>query len=235
MYEEIFEPILTNEIVVNWIAPIITTILASIILTGIGKNILNEKIKNKIKVSNEKMLNAIRPFIIQQIPITQEMIISIRTAISIENKIKLKYLYNLEEMKNRLILDIAETRFLKEDDKTKLFKQINKIFLENLENDEIFLFYIYQDSESKYVETNTSVWYIAYMLIFFVVMAIFSFCDPTKIQNEAIKNIILFLAMFVIIAPIGYVMTKIFEFIMDGIKLILSKFIDEEESSKNNK
>lgn len=227
MYEEIIEPILTNEIVVDWIAPIITTILATIILAGLGKIILNEKIKNKIKISNEKILNAIRPFIIQQIPITKEMISSIRIAISMENEIKLKYLYTLEELKNRLILDIAETRFLKENDKTKLFKQINKIFAEDFENIKVLDNSIEEECENTYDEVTVNIGYIIYMFLFLVVMIIFGWFDPTQIQNENVKNIILFLAMFVLVAPLAFIISKIYMFIIRGIEKILEKFTNE--------
>lgn len=227
MYEEIIEPILTNEIVVDWIAPIITTILASLILTGVGKFILNEKIKNKIQSSNEKILNAIMPFIIQQIPITRELIISIRTAISIENKIKLKYLYTLEELKNSLILDIAETRFLRENDKTKLFKQINKIFAEDSENNKVSDNIIEEENENTYDEISGNIGYIMYMLITVIVMAIFSFFEPSQIQNETVKNIIIFLAIFVLFAPLTFIISKIYMLIISGIKKILDKLIDK--------
>ena len=54
---------LENNIVINWLAPVVTTVLATIILRilSIGKK------RKKINEANKKYIDAIRPYVIKSI------------------------------------------------------------------------------------------------------------------------------------------------------------------------
>lgn len=127
-------PFLENEIVVNWVAPIFTDLVSfvlPIIVVGIVRGF--KKVKS-VKEANEKIINAIRPFIIQQINIEIQTVEKIRTAILKEAQLKEKDVYSLEEIQNKLILDISETRYLKEQEKQNLIDFTYKVFSGNIKS-----------------------------------------------------------------------------------------------------
>lgn len=109
-FEEIILPFLRNDIVNNWIAPIITGLILlaiPVVLSRIKKN-------KEVKRINEKIIDAIKPFIIQQIGIDLQTIVNIRTSIIKDSEIDNRKVYGIDDIKNKLILDIAETRYLNE-------------------------------------------------------------------------------------------------------------------------
>lgn len=141
IYQVILKPILTNQIIVDWIAPIVTgliVLLAPVILTKFIKN--NTLLKN-IKDVNNKIINTIRPFIIQRIEINSHFISDLRKAIIKENEIKEKYIFNEIQIRNKILLDISETRFLKENEKQDLIN---------------FTYKVFNDFDEKQILSNTS-------------------------------------------------------------------------------
>ena len=116
-YETLLKPILTNQIIVDWISPIITGLIIVIIPALIAKFFKNKNLIKNINFVNNKIIDTIRPFIIQRIEIDSKFISNIRNAIIKENNIKEKYIYNELDIRNKLLLDISETRFLKENEK----------------------------------------------------------------------------------------------------------------------
>lgn len=125
---EIINAFLTNEIVKVWIAPIITGLLVVAIPVFITRFVRTKSRLKNIDEVNEKIISAIRPYIIQQINITPELITDIRTAIVQKSQLRDKEVYSEIEIRNKLLLDISETRFLKENEKQNLIKFIYKIF-----------------------------------------------------------------------------------------------------------
>lgn len=141
IYQVILKPILTNQIIVDWIAPIVTgliVLLAPVVLTKFIKN--NTLLKN-IKDVNNKIINTIRPFIIQRIEINSHFISDLRKAIIKENEIKEKYIFNEIQIRNKILLDISETRFLKENEKQDLIN---------------FTYKVFNDFDEKQILSNTS-------------------------------------------------------------------------------
>ena len=82
-----------------------------------------------------------RPFIIQRIEINSHLISDLRKSIIKENGIKEKYIFNEIEIRNKILLDISETRFLKENEKQDLIN---------------FTYQIFKDFDEKQIETNTN-------------------------------------------------------------------------------
>ena len=127
-YNTVLKPFLENQIIVDWIAPIITGLILLALPTLITNNIRNKNLIKNINLVNNKIIDTIRPFIIQRIDINSSYISNIRRAIIKDNNIKEQYIYDEIEIKNKIIFDISETRFLKEKDKYDLIEFTNKIF-----------------------------------------------------------------------------------------------------------
>lgn len=119
-----------DEIIKIWIAPTITAIVAAILSLIIEKVVFKLNDNIKIKKVNNQMIEHIEPFIIQQIFIKLEDIKKIRSAIILENDIKEYKVYSIKELRDVLILNVSNTKYLKEEEKNKLFKLINNIFTE---------------------------------------------------------------------------------------------------------
>lgn len=119
-----------DEIIKIWIAPTITAIVAAILSLIIEQVVFKLNDNIKIKKVNNQMIEHIEPFIIQQIFIKLEDIKKIRSAIILENDIKEYKVYSIEELRDILILNVSNTKYLKEEEKNKLFKLINNIFTE---------------------------------------------------------------------------------------------------------
>ena len=99
IYQVILKPILTNQIIVDWIAPIITGLIVLLIPAIITRGIKNRNLLKNIKDINNKIINTIRPFIIQRIEINAHFISDLRKAIIKENGIKEKYIFNEIEIR----------------------------------------------------------------------------------------------------------------------------------------
>ncbi|MDU7869645.1 MAG: hypothetical protein E7J78_21275, partial [Pantoea sp.] len=66
--------ILSNSIVTGWIAPIITAILASLILKLLSQKKHTKKTIDTVAVANSKILDAIRPLFIQKIYVDKKIL-----------------------------------------------------------------------------------------------------------------------------------------------------------------
>lgn len=115
---------LSNNIVIAWIAPVVTSIIATIVIKLFSIRKKNKEIKN----ANQRYADAIRPYIIQGITINEEMIHGIRNAISVEMSIPEKYLYSDDVLRNILMYDITTTRFMTEEGKNLLIQKIIEMF-----------------------------------------------------------------------------------------------------------
>ncbi len=121
-----------NAVVATWIAPIITGIIVIIITTLFGKLIAiwwkNRTFVRKVERANEKYIENILPYMIQEIVIDNKILDSIKKAISLEYKIPEKYLYTNEQICNLIILNISTTRFLTEFNKARLIDSVLQVF-----------------------------------------------------------------------------------------------------------
>lgn len=110
---EYIKHFLENNIVINWLAPVVTTVLATIILRilSIGKK------RKKINEANKKYIDAIRPYVIKKQKIGDDILNSLRSAVSIETGIAEKDLYSVEMLKDVLIYIVSTTQFMEEQEK----------------------------------------------------------------------------------------------------------------------
>jgi len=120
--------LLKNEIIVNWIAPIITGLIitgASSLIVKIFKDKRDEKI---INTANERFVRTILPFIIQKIECEGTYISDVRSVIVKESRLKDKYVCQEIELRNKLIMDISESKYINEENKKELIAFTYKIF-----------------------------------------------------------------------------------------------------------
>lgn len=123
---------LENAVVATWVAPIITGIIVIIISTLFGKLISiwwkNRTFVKKVERANEKYMENVLPYMIQEIIIDNRILDSIKKAISLEYKVPEKYLYSNEQICNLIILNISNTRFLTEFNKARLINSVLEVF-----------------------------------------------------------------------------------------------------------
>ena len=111
-YENVIKPILINEIVVNWIASIITGILVIAIPTTVLKFFRFRKDIEKINNINDRFINSIRPYIIEKIKISSNLIIDIRRTIILDSDIKERFALSKIDLRNKLIMNINESKYI---------------------------------------------------------------------------------------------------------------------------
>ena len=124
----IIKNFLTNQIVINWIAPIITGLIVVVIPAISIRFFQIKKDKRKVDDANQRYLNSIRPYIIQKINIDKKFISDIRQVIIKESYIKEKYIYTELELRNKLILDITEDNYINEINKKELSDFTYEVF-----------------------------------------------------------------------------------------------------------
>lgn len=127
-YKNVIKPILINEIVVNWIAPIITGILVIVIPATVLKFFRFRKDIKKINNVNDRFINSIRPYIIEKIKISSNFITDIRRAIIMDSDIKERFVLSEIDLRNKLIMDINESKYIDEVNKKELIDFTYKIF-----------------------------------------------------------------------------------------------------------
>ncbi|MBO6145656.1 MAG: hypothetical protein J6O62_02485 [Bacilli bacterium] len=126
--------LLTNNVISIWVAPIITTVIGSIIY-GIIK-FQSKRDSKLIKEANDRYLNCIRQYIIQGIKIKHSVIRDIRSVIIKESGLKEKFIYDEVSLRDKLISDISEDKYINEKEKVKLinltydsFKSYDKVII----------------------------------------------------------------------------------------------------------
>lgn len=127
-YQNVIKPILMNEIVVNWIAPIITGLLVIVIPAAALKFFRFKKDIKKINAVNERFINSIRPYIIEKIRISSNIITDIRSAIIMDSDIKERFVISEIDLRNKLIIDINESKYIDEVNKKELIDFTYEIF-----------------------------------------------------------------------------------------------------------
>ena len=137
--------LLKNDIVINWIAPIITGLIVVAIPAFIVKILRLRKDEKIVKEANQRYLDVIMPFIIQKIGISSVYITDIRNVIIYESGLKDKFVLSELSLRNKLVMDISESKYIDENNKKELidftyevFKNFdNKNSLEIVEENEI--------------------------------------------------------------------------------------------------
>lgn len=191
-FDSIMKPILTNQIIVDWIAPIITGLIVFIIPAIVVRICKSRNLSKKIEETNGKIINTIRPFIIQRIAISQHFISDIRMAIIKESEIKEKLIYTEIEIRNKILWDISETRFLKEKEKQELIEDTYKIF-ENFNDKQIIEKIDYEELESQENKKISMIVFTIILIISLFIMSIAYIINPVDVNVE--DNVLIIITM----------------------------------------
>lgn len=205
--------LLKNDIVINWIAPIITGLIVVVIPTVIVKIFTLKKDEKTIKGANQRYLDSIMPFIIQKIEISSSYITDIRNVIIEESRLKDKYVYSELNLRNKLVMDISESKYVDEGNKKELIDFTYETFKSFTENKCSEL--QSEESDSKKIKfffdliTNPLIILILSQLIITIVVIF----DKRGIKPE--ENVLILLPFFLgfvsILGVVAKMFSKIFE------------------------
>lgn len=126
--KSILSDFLTNQIVVDWVAPIITGLILLAIPSFAIKFFQTRKDVKRINDANQRFVNSVRLYIVQKIKVTKEFISDIRSVIIKESGIKDRFIYSEIELRNKLIMDITEDSYINELNKKELIDFTYEIF-----------------------------------------------------------------------------------------------------------
>ncbi len=167
------EDFLRHGVLLNWIAPIIGTIIGAIAVKLLIDRYKSKSVISIINIANNRFVDAIRPFFIEEIEIDMKIVINIRNAIKREYCADDDMIYTIEQLKEQIILDISETKYLSEERKKTL---IHNVYLK---------FDNYKaETEAEIVEEQTELikyevnklrvnnYYLAIISVLIIVMAI---------------------------------------------------------------
>lgn len=221
IYKNVIKPILINEIVVNWIAPIITGILVIVIPATVLKFFRFRKDIKKINNVNDRFINSIRPYIIEKIKISSNLITDIRRAIIMDSDIKERFVLSEIDLRNKLIMDINESKYIDEVNKKELIDFTYEIFKDFekrnglIDNKEINVKERKVNTLNSFVKNP-----IILVLISQIMIVLTLFFDKSGIKPE--DN-------FAILLPLILGIFSLFSFLLDFIFKILRSDVSESK------
>ncbi len=122
------EDFLRNGVMLNWIAPILGTIMGAIAIKLLIDRYKSKSVISIINIANNRFVDAIRPFFIEEIEIDMKIVINIRNAIKREYCADDDMIFTIEQLKEQIILDISETKYLSEERKKQLIHNVYSKF-----------------------------------------------------------------------------------------------------------
>lgn len=172
MFQSI-EDFLRNGVLLNWIAPIIGTIIGAIAVKLLIDRYKSKSVISIINVANNRFVDAVRPFFIEEIEIDMKIVINIRNAIKREYCADDDMIYTIEQLKEQIILDISETKYLSEERKKQLIHNVYSKF-DNFQAETDAEIVEEQTELIKYEINKLRVnnYYLAIISVLIVVMAI---------------------------------------------------------------
>ena len=199
--------LLRNDIIITWVAPIFTGLIV-IAIPAVAINFFKSKKDEKaITQANQRYIDAIMPFIIQEIELSQTYISDIRHTIINENNIKDKFIYTEIELRNRLIIDISESKYIDEDKKNELINFTYTIFKHYETDKAIKLEENNTNSKFKNILTNITNPIILFIISQLALVLILIF-DKRNIKPE--ENVLLALPLLVgLISIVGIIIQSI--------------------------
>lgn len=236
----IIKNFLTNQIIVNWVAPIITGLIVVVIPTILIRLFQMKKDKRKVDDANQRYLNSIRPYIIQKITIDRKFISDIRRVVIKESCIKEKYIYTEVELRNKLILDITEDSYISEIDKKELIDFTYEFFT-GFNMKEINEAEIYKNRKKTVVLFDRNTIVLIVSLFICTIIQITSGEDANLNENMtfALSYIVAFFSL--IIALVSYFNISFKSRVSSDLNFkekLFNLFFEEveiKEKSKNNK
>lgn len=176
-----------NSIVSVLVGPIIVGVV--VLLIGyIARNFWERRkiIKqlDSIKIAETKFVDLVRPFFLKRQLLTEDILNDIRDSIIKEYYMDKDSFMTLNDLRKNLIYDICNTRYIDEDEKYEIMKQIKETFIFLKENDEEISNEILKKLESKEKDI--------YLAIFSLGSGILSVIITLINENEKLRNIVLF-------------------------------------------
>lgn len=199
---EIIANFLRNDIMINWIAPLIGTFIVVIAIKLFMDRYKSKTVISIINISNNRFIDAVRPFFIQEIEINMKLINNIRNAIKREYCADDNMLYTIEQLEEQIILDISETKYLTEERKKELIHNVYNKF-DDLKNEEIENHKeeqteLIKSEINKLKSSNTRLLVLFILVIMMTIILLINYFYTLDFSNLYLLIIILPLIMFII-------------------------------------
>ncbi len=167
------ENFLQSGVLLNWIAPILGTVVGAIAVKLLIDRYKSKSVISIINVANNRFIDAIRPFFIEEIEIDMKVVINIRNAIKREYCADDDMIYTIEQLEEQIILDISETKYLSEERKKQLIHNVYAKF-DNFKTETDTDIMEEQTELIKYEinKLRTNNYYLAIISVIIIVMAI---------------------------------------------------------------
>lgn len=222
--------LLKNDIVINWIAPIVTGLIVVVIPTVIVKIFRFKKDEKMVKEANQRYLDAIMPFIIQKIKISSSYITDIRNVIISESGLKEKFVFSELSLRNKLIMDISESKYVDENNKKELIDFTYEIFKSFDDRNNLQIIGENETTKSK-IKVFSSLISNPFILLLFsqLLMSIVVIFDKRNIKPE--ENILILLPFFLGFLSVFGIILKMISNIFDS--NVSRKKVDREKDYRN--
>lgn len=220
---------LTNNIIMIWVAPIVTGLIVAIIVKVLSIN----KSKKEIKRANLEYKNAILPYVLQKIYLGETVLHAIRDAISKETGILKKHLYSDQELMNMLIFDITKTQFSTENGKKELIDHICNMFSFDKDKDE-------EIERGKEKKSNNLMAILSTCIgMFCIICILFIYSKDPQALNDANEAASIITAFLLIFSVMSFFITfmhmpVIFDFYDKGIFGIINELEESIIDSINS-
>ncbi|MBP1755741.1 MAG: hypothetical protein H6Q59_2139 [Firmicutes bacterium] len=199
---EIIAEFLRNDIMINWIAPIIGTVIVVIAIKLFMDRYQSKTVISIINVANNRFIDAIRPFFIQEIEINMKIVNNIRNAIKREYCADDNMLYTMEQLEEQIILDISETKYLTEERKKELihnvyskFEELKSEVPENHPEEQTELI---KSEINKLKSSNSRLFILFILVIMMTIIILINYFYTLDFSNLYLLIIILPLIMFIV-------------------------------------
>jgi hypothetical protein len=198
----IFADFLRNDIMINWIVPIIGTIIVLIAIKLFMDRYRSKTIISIINIANNRFIDAIRPFFIQEIEINMKLVHNIRNAIKREYCAEDNMLYTIEQLEEQIILDISETKYLTEERKKELIHNVYDKF-DALKNEVVEQ---HPEEQTELIKSeigrlkssNSRLFVLFILVIMMTIILLFNYFYTLDFSNLYLLIIILPLIMFLV-------------------------------------
>jgi hypothetical protein len=198
---EIIASFLRNDIMINWIVPIIGSSIVVIAIKLFMDRYKSKTVIGIINVANNRFIDAIRPFFIQEIEIDMKIVNNIRNAIKREYCADDNMLYTIEQLEEQIILDISETKYLTEERKKELIHNVY-IKFDDLKNE------VYEEQTEEQTElikteinrlksSNSRLLVLFILVIMMTTILLINYFYTLDFSNLYLLIIILPLIMFI--------------------------------------
>jgi hypothetical protein len=199
---EIIAGFLRNDIMINWIAPIIGTSIVVIAIKLFMDRYKSKTVIGIINIANNRFIDAIRPFFIQEIAINMKIVNNIRNAIKREYCADDNMLFTMEQLEEQIILDISETKYLTEERKKELIHNVY-IKFDDLKN-EVHDNHTEEQTElikseiNRLKSSNTRLLILFLLVIMMTIILLINYFYTLDFSNLYLLIIILPLIMFIV-------------------------------------